>query len=247
MNLYKVLHDYVKEILLFRQFRRMNKVCGIITLVLLCPLFIIGFIQIGVMYLLASFIELLFSPTDYLKSFVHTEGKDVRHLTQAVVYLICIPFIFFLEVVKSFMSLTFAVIFFFNSIWFQLTTLQGISFQPFAFKQVERNYEYNYDSIALLESIFCTVLVATVLFSYDYIVLCSIYYYISIMATYNALIIFVILLISFIMYPIFVFNKKLFYGHDHGEKIFDIVGLSVCGVLYFYLFISTIILLSDIY
>ncbi len=88
-----------------------------------------------ILYYITSFFHNVFSASaDYLEGWLKRTKSDVRHLTEAVLYLIAVPTIFFMQVILSFFSFIFFIIWFLMQCNFYIATLGGIKWQPYISK-----------------------------------------------------------------------------------------------------------------
>jgi len=131
MNYSALLKGLIAEMKQGDQYKRMSKPAKIFAIVATSPL-ILSFVLMAFFYRVLLFCYHAFSaPVDYLMGFLKEQKDDVQHATQAVLYFVCMPFIFFLKAWISIISL----IFFFR--WFSLMligyllTFGGIRWQPF--------------------------------------------------------------------------------------------------------------------
>ena len=141
MDLTKTYLDLVKESAMFRNYKRMSLVCAILSAIVVIP-FIIQYVALMLVYgLLIILYKLISSPVDYLLGFVKGEGNQVQHATQAVIYFIGFPFIFFMKVLLSIVVFVIAVLHFVVSVIGYIASLGGISFSPFVLNPVDRTKE----------------------------------------------------------------------------------------------------------
>jgi hypothetical protein len=112
------------------------------------------------------------SPLDFLHKTLQAEAKDVKHATQAIIYWISWPFVFFMYVMNSF----YAVLFYFS--WFglmlntYLVTLGGVRWQPFitdaVYDDVElesTNTDAQVNSFALTIFVFAAIIIGAAVLS----------------------------------------------------------------------------------
>ena len=126
--LVKGLFKEAKQLVQFKKLTTCKKVFAIIALV---PLIVSTFCSYITYYVTLFLYKGIVSPLDFLHKIVRSEGQEVKHATQAVIYWISWPVIFSLYLLNSF----FTILFYFN--WFvlmlntYLVTLCGVRWQPF--------------------------------------------------------------------------------------------------------------------
>ena len=111
----------------------------------------------------------LSTPIDILHGFVKKEREEVKHLTQAVVYAITLPWIFFNYILLSLVSFLFYFVWFFIMICTYVLTLGGIRWQPFiseATYPAETNFKYlrSDKTISKFAVVSCIALALTTIF-----------------------------------------------------------------------------------
>ncbi len=167
MELFEIYKDLIRETFMLKAFKSMGIVKAILCALALAP-FIVAY---AVIMLLYGFVLILYriisDPFTYLYDFVKTEGKDVKHATQAVIYFIAFPLIFFIRLVLCIMTFELIVIHFIASVLGYFATYGGIKFSPFMITPVDRTaYKIatNHNQCALI--IFVSVALALISFSY---------------------------------------------------------------------------------
>ncbi len=169
MNLLEIYKDLVKESLLFRSFKRLGvlprNLCFIIVLSFIV-LYFIGMLYYGLILVCHKLIN---APADYIMSFIKTEGREVKHATQAIVYFIGFPSVFALKFVTGFVILALFIVHIFVSIIGFVATLGGITFSPFLMDPVDRfaireNKKYRPTPLVLFIVIGVLLLLVAILF-----------------------------------------------------------------------------------
>ncbi len=112
------------------QFKRMSTGARVITIIAMIPVSLISVCLIAYYYALLFLYNAFLSPTDYLESWLDSKKENIQHLTQAVLYFVCMPFIFFCRVIMSFFGIIFYVLWFMIMCSVYLSTLGGIRWQP---------------------------------------------------------------------------------------------------------------------
>ena len=139
MDLTKTYLDLAKETFALRNYKRMHIACAILAAIVMLP-FILSYAFYMLLYgLLVIVYKLAASPADHLLAFVKGEGKEVKHATQAVIYLIGFPFVFFLKALLAILIFVISIVHFLTSIAGYIATLGGITFSPFVVNLVDRN------------------------------------------------------------------------------------------------------------
>ncbi len=141
MELSKIYKDLVRESCLFRTFNRMAFLPAAICFLIALPfilVYVAGLLIYGSILIL---FKLLNAPTDYIHGFLKSEGKEVRHLTQAVIYAIGFPAIFALKFLTGFLVFILFIVHMLVSIIGFVATLGGITFAPFLLDPVDRTVE----------------------------------------------------------------------------------------------------------
>ena len=136
MNLYETdflqkLSNLMKEAFKFKKYKAMSPALAVFTGIFMLPIVAISFACAAALWCLGFAFAILTTPVKYLHQIVNTEGKEVKHATQAIVYLISWPVVFFLYVWMSVLLLlifpTYAALSFFTYVW----TLGGFKFHLF--------------------------------------------------------------------------------------------------------------------
>lgn len=132
---------------MFKQYRRLGLLLSIFAYIATAPLIVLGFVWAGIFYIVATINKFITMLLDFLKTFLHTEKENMHFAVQIVIYLICLPVIFVLEIFAALISLLVGIIYFNVTIIMFIATLAGITFQPFILEDVERDYSINHNSL----------------------------------------------------------------------------------------------------
>ena len=221
MNVFPILNNFVKEFLEFKQFKRMNKGFAVVLGILFFPFFVAGLVLIGQLYVLAALLELLHFPAEYLNKFMKTTSEEMKQAPQTVIYFVCLPFIFLLEIMHAFLYLVISINFFSCSIYFQIVTLEGMTFAPFLYRQSDRSLLFE-DQIANGDALAIVLTVLSIVGLYffysrlnntstdmsaDFVIAFTYRMYLTIRKILRIALFITSSII--VIYPIFVFNKKL--------------------------------------
>ena len=108
----------------------------ILLTIIFIPIFIAFFFsKIGFWFTMFLY-KMISAPADHLHKWL-TEQKDgVQHITQAVMYFVCLPTIFGFQVVLSFNAISFYLQWFGIQIQAFILTLGGVRWQPFVTEAV---------------------------------------------------------------------------------------------------------------
>ena len=152
MDYAKLLRQLTTEMKTGVQYARIPKPFRIFAIIAMIPL-IVAFVLTMVGYWIAIFFyKLISSPAEYLHQWLRNQKDEVHHATQAVMYFLCLPFIFGLQVGLAFNAISFFFQWFFLMIQGYLLTLGGIRWQPFIteakFDEEEPEYELKPEATA---------------------------------------------------------------------------------------------------
>ena len=134
----------------------------------LFPLYVLEMSLIISYYVMLFLYNAMMSPVTYLEGWQDKKKDGVFHATQAVIYFVTTPFIFFLRVVLSMMSFVFFFLWFCLMCCTYLVTLGGVEWQPFINVAPEKTGEKkvlrtsvgeNFATVALIS--FCISVIAT--------------------------------------------------------------------------------------
>lgn len=130
MNYQQQIKNLLAEAREGLRYNEMSTGTRVLTIIAMLPIYALACISIAFYYVTLFLYNALLSPVSYLESWLEDRQDKVQHATQAVLYFICIPFIFFNRVLMSFMSFSFYFQWFGLQIVIYLATLGGIKWQP---------------------------------------------------------------------------------------------------------------------
>ena len=130
MDYQKSIQSLLKEAKAGLSYKQLAKPYRIFLIIALFPLILAEYALIISYYVQLFFYNALMSPVTYLESWKDKNKEGIQHATQAVLYFVSTPFIFFLRVVLSLMSFNFFFLWFFLMCFTYLVTLGGIKWQP---------------------------------------------------------------------------------------------------------------------
>ena len=113
----------------------------IIMTIILSPVILSAYILYATFGVLNFFCKLAIAPCEYLEMWVEKKKEKVHWLTEAVILVITLPFIFFLRVLISIYSVIFEIVWFFLLIATYTATLGGVRWQPYV---IEAKYDEIY-------------------------------------------------------------------------------------------------------
>ncbi|MBR7117587.1 MAG: hypothetical protein IKC87_07775 [Clostridia bacterium] len=171
MNYSNLIKGLSAEAFSGSQYKRLSGAFGVFAFIGVLPFFIMSCILAVSYHVSCFFFNALSSGVGYLESWLNEKKKDVNPITEAVLYFLTIPFIFFCHALLS----IFSIIFFF--IWFQLqcfayiASLGGIRWQPYINRAT-----YNEDDMfvattdanagKIVAAISCVLLLIAIIFSF---------------------------------------------------------------------------------
>lgn len=130
MNYSTMFKKLTKEVSGVCQYKHLASPFKAFAIVTTIPFWFFYALSICLNYICLFFFNCLASSCDYLESWVRETKKDVFHATEAVIYFVSMPFIFFLRCLLS----IFGIVFYLN--WFctmciaYIATLGGIRWTP---------------------------------------------------------------------------------------------------------------------
>ncbi|HNX16112.1 MAG TPA: hypothetical protein PKO28_01865 [Bacilli bacterium] len=136
---YSVIRRNMMDFLMLKNYRHMPVFLAILTFIVMLPFIIPAFFIFGMLSVVYFFFYLIGLPAEFLLSFIKQESKDVQHATQAVIYFIGFPVIFFYYV---YMSLSIFIIYI-GYILFEVAvyyaSLTAVPFKPDLVKAADEN------------------------------------------------------------------------------------------------------------
>ena len=131
MNYSLLFKNYKKELFSKLQYEKLDPTFRILAYIATIPFWAFEFLVIGFEYVYLFFFNCFASSADYLESWVKETRKEVKHATEAVIYFVSMPFIFFLRCILSFFSGAFFILWFISQCFGYIASLGGIRWQPF--------------------------------------------------------------------------------------------------------------------
>lgn len=132
MDYMKLLHDLKNEFFAANKerYENMNKVLAFILTIFFIPMRV-GFFFARIVYWFTwFFFRAISAPIDYLQRWMKGQKDEVKHATQAVLYLVCLPYIFFQQVILSLNAVSFYFQWFGLMLSAYIMTLGKVRWQP---------------------------------------------------------------------------------------------------------------------
>ena len=136
MNLVQInyldkLSQLLREAFKFKKYKAMHPALAVFAGILMIPFVLASFSVAAAFAVLAFSFSVCTSPVKYLHTLVNQEGKEVKHATQAIVYLISWPFVFFLYAVMAVLLLMIIPTYALLSILLYVWSFGGFKFHLF--------------------------------------------------------------------------------------------------------------------
>ena len=130
MDYQKSIENLLQEAKAGVSYKRLEKPYRTFAKIALFPLYVVEIALIIAYYVQLFFYNALMSPVTYLEEWQNKSKDGIFHATQAVLFFVTTPFIFFLRVMLSMISFGFFFLWFFLMCYTYLVTLGGIQWQP---------------------------------------------------------------------------------------------------------------------
>ena len=130
-----------------KKYKAMNKVLAVFSFIAMLPIVVLGLLLAGTYFFWAFLYKVMTDPIKALHGLVNSEGKDVRHAPQTVIYIISWPTIFMLYCIEALMIPMLSIVYAMTSVVTYIWTLGGYKFHIFPEKAenmeiaVEGRYE----------------------------------------------------------------------------------------------------------
>lgn len=147
IDLFQKTLDLIKETLKLKKYKAMPNILAIFVFIFMFPFIVLSFFIAALVLYAAFVIRVLKFPVESLRTLVNSEGKEIKHATQFIVYFISWPFIFVLYIIISFINIYiyvgYALLSCINYLW----SLGGFKFHLFAEQadniSIQVNEKYN--------------------------------------------------------------------------------------------------------
>ena len=161
-DLFEIFRALVKESVSFKSYKRLHPALAVLCFIILSP-FIAVYAGLLIVYLvLATIFKFVHSAFDYLYAFVHGEGQVVKHIAQAVIYLIGFPLLFALKVIYSVLTYPLVFMHFVVTHVGYIATFGGIKYSPFMFENADRTKQFPKHCLA---AVIVFVIIGMILFT----------------------------------------------------------------------------------
>ena len=131
MNYSTLFKSFKTELSKVIQYKRVGSPFNAFAIVATIPFWILWGVTVFAQSVLLFVFKCVASSNDYLESWVNDSKKDIKPLTEAVLYFVTMPFIFLNKIVLSLFSIAFYLVWFFSTCYAYIATLGGIRWQPF--------------------------------------------------------------------------------------------------------------------
>ena len=166
MDYLKLIKDLTADMRKISQYKRIASPFRFFILVAMLPLLVTFAISRLVFWLTLFFQKMFESPASHLHAWLKGQKDEVNHATQAIMYLVCLPFIFTLQIILSFFTVSFYFQWFIIMIQAYILTLGGIKWQPFINEATfeDDGVEYTYRPQSTAVAVYSCVALASLLF-----------------------------------------------------------------------------------
>ena len=132
MDYIKLLNGLKQEFLAAgkERYSKMNKILAFLLTLIFIPMRIGFFFSRLIYWFTWFFFRAISAPIDYLQHWVNKQKEGSKDLAQAVIYLVCLPFIFAQQVLLAFNSLSFFFQWFGLMLSAYIMTLGKVRWQP---------------------------------------------------------------------------------------------------------------------
>lgn len=131
MNYSALLHGLIAEMKQGTQYKRIPQPFNVLLIIGMIPVILVFIAQAIAYRVQVFFFKALSAPAEYLHKWLRGQKDEVGNLTQAVMYFVCLPYIFFLQTLLALASLGFFFSWFGLQVTGYLLTLGGIRFQAY--------------------------------------------------------------------------------------------------------------------
>ena len=167
MNLFEInfisrMTALLGEAFKFKKYKAMHPAFAVFVGIFMLPVVVASFAAAGILAVLTFAFEVLSSPVKYVHGIVNKEGKEVKHATQAIVYLFSWPFVFAAYALTGLLLVAIFPIYALLSFLLYVWTLGGFKFHLFPVEDdiaVEVNGRYNFILPAVFIAVSAIVLI----------------------------------------------------------------------------------------
>lgn len=131
MDYAKLVKSLIAEVKKGGQYARIPNPFKIFALVAMIPVAVLFVVSVVAYWVTLFFYKMISAPAEYLHQWLKGQKDDVQHATQAVMYFVCLPTIFSLQILLSLSAISFYIQWFFMMVWGYLLSLGAVKWQPF--------------------------------------------------------------------------------------------------------------------
>lgn len=168
INYMEKTNRLLKEAFQFKKYKAMPLILAILVGIFMLPLVLISAILAVAVYLPGYMFAIVSQPVESLHKLLNNEGKEVKHGTQALIYLLSWGFIFLAYTGLAFLSIVLTVLYSLFSIFTYLWTLGGFKFHLFASEEdisIEVDRKYNVFAPIVFIAVMAVLLLVIPVFS----------------------------------------------------------------------------------
>ena len=125
------LKALAKEAFTLKKYKAMKPFFAVVTALSLVPVIAASFFLLAALAIYSFLFKIIKSPIEYLHSIAKKEGEEVKHGTQAVIYLVSWPLIFFLYAFSALLVVVINIGYAILSILAYIATLGGFKYHVF--------------------------------------------------------------------------------------------------------------------
>jgi len=123
--------ELVKEAFKFKKYKAMHPFFAVTTGVVMIPLVFSRVVTLAFLAMLSFGSKTLETPLDFMHGLLKSEGEEVKHATQCVIYIISWPILFLLYAFASLLLVEITVLYAALSIYSYIWSLGGFKFHLF--------------------------------------------------------------------------------------------------------------------
>lgn len=158
----------LKEAFQFKKYKAMPLILALLVGIFMLPVALISAILAVAVYLPGYMFAIVSQPVESLHKLLNNEGKEVKHATQALIYLLSWGFIFVAYASLASLSIVLTVLYSLFSIVTYLWTLGGFKFHLFASEEnisIELAGKYNLFAPIVFIAVMAILLLVVPMFS----------------------------------------------------------------------------------
>ncbi len=120
--------DLIKETLKFKKYKAMHPALAVFVGIFMIPVVIIDALFAALLYVFGFLFNIMSTPVKYLHDVLKTEGEDIKHATQFIIYWISWPIVFIGYLLLSFTVFTLNLLYAVTAIFAYIWSLGGFKF-----------------------------------------------------------------------------------------------------------------------